>query len=168
MMNSLMQQLGQSLSQWAKSPSGQNVIRYAIHTAVTREIPRWYNNLSYEEKQRVDATIVWAIKKAIVSVANSYGGPVTGAIVEKAVELAMERLNENDENARKDVQSLIEEKVKDINLSILSPSTTASSLEQFRAYEDYLKWFKKDSPNMNPFSEKEFYCSLRYREEQES
>ncbi|MEA5479922.1 hypothetical protein VB774_20030 [Pseudanabaena galeata UHCC 0370] len=111
MINSLLQQLFQSLTQWVSSPSGKNAIRYAVHTAVTREIPRWYNNLSPEERERVDAGIVWALKKALVISANHSGGPVVGVIVEKAVELAMEKLNENDENARKDIQALIEKKV---------------------------------------------------------
>jgi hypothetical protein len=111
MINSLLQQLGQSLTQWVNSPSGKNAIRYAVHTAVSREIPRWYNNLSHEEQERVDAITVWAIKKALVVSANCYGGLVVGVIVEKAVELAMEKLHENDENARNDIQALIEKKV---------------------------------------------------------
>jgi hypothetical protein len=205
MINSLIQQLFQSLTQWVSSPAGKNAIRYAVHTAVTREIPRWYNNLSHEEQERVDAVTVWAIKKALVISANYYGGPVVGVIVEKAVELAMEKLNENDENARKDIQALIEKKVSggfieanqssvlessdlgvcsspiergekhvktgswingrfiEVKASRNSTPNTASSLETFHNYKDYLKWFSHNSPAKKPFSETDFYHSLRFK-----
>jgi hypothetical protein len=53
-----------------------------------------------------------------VITANYYGGSVAKVIVEKAVELAMEKLNENDENTRKEVQSLIEKKVNDSFIAV--------------------------------------------------
>lgn len=205
MINSLLQQLFQSLTQWASSPSGKNAIRYAVHTAVTREIPRWYNNLSHEEQEHVDAVTVWAIKKALVFSANYYGGPVVSVIVEKAIELAMEKLKENDENARKDIQALIEKKVSggfieanqssvlessdlgvssspiergekhvktgswingrfiEVKASSKSTLNTVSSLETFHNYKDYLKWFNHHKPAKEPFSEMDFYQSLRFK-----
>lgn len=46
----------------------------------------------------------------------------------------------------------------------LTPSVpkSATSLETFHNYADYLKWFKRNSPAMKPFSEQEFYRSLRF------
>ena len=40
------------------------------------------------------------------------------------------------------------------------------SLKTFHDYEDYLRWFKGDSPTMEPFSETNFYHSLRFNRTQ--
>jgi hypothetical protein len=47
--------------------------------------------------------------------------------------------------------------------SSISSSDPASPLETFNDYKDYIKWFKRNSPAKNQFSEADFYQSIRFK-----
>lgn len=114
LLQQLAQQVGQFIIQYINSPAGQNALRggaIIVSKQLDREIKRWYNQLSPEEQKRVDSVINWAIKEALGLAASHFGGPVAGVIVKKAVDLAMNELNEDDEAIRTEVKAMIETKI---------------------------------------------------------
>lgn len=180
------QQLFQVVSPYASKIPPHIYVRVAREAS--KGVSSWYDSLDYQSRKRIDGAITWVIKDLSGDIVSGMTGLPVGQIVKPLVGKVLDVLHEhrNTPEAEAYIEGELTRKLTQIAGNNLASGSTAGKtgswidgrfievnplthptsttiLEKFDTYEDYLKWFKDNSPAMKPFCEREFYHSLRYK-----